>query len=203
MMNPLFRAVKVANTLQKSQNEAKHGARSMKNEKNGLNLTQDSQRGGGGLGSSTDAEEYTLIQPEKKCHKGAFREDELADRMGIARNTLRTIRKKHLTKGKHWIMDGNAVLLLQTAIDSLLRHLNLQTNDIPKETSPHLLQVTKFWANKRMLGCIDPSCDNQIIQVVWVRDSAMFKPNQIVPVKWQKGRLVLACRQPKTKGLLK
>jgi hypothetical protein len=202
-MNHMNKAVDLSKTADLRRSGSKKGANTIKEE---MDLAQTSDQDpdrGGGVESSPDAQLSTLIQPEKKCDKGAFREDELADKMGIARNTLRTIRKKHLTKDDDWIMDGNAVLLLPTAIEKLLRQLSLDQNDIPKKTPPHLLQVKKYWANKRMLGCVDPSGEDSIIQVVWVKDSAMFKPNQIIPVKWQKSRLILACRQPTTKGILK
>jgi hypothetical protein len=185
------------------KSESKRGATLIKEKTDPIQNEDINRERGGGVGQLSGADRSTLIHSEKKCHKGAYREDELADRMGLARNTLRDIRKKHLTVGDQWVFDGNAVLLLPTAIAVILRHLNLKTDDIPKKTPPHLLQVQKFWPNKRMLGCIDPYGSDKVIQVVWVNDSAMFKPNQIIPVKWKKSRLILACRQPHTKGILK
>jgi hypothetical protein len=199
----MVKAAEISKDPDLHRSGAKQGAKDEKLCREYIKDERQDPNPGGGVESIPDGVTSTLIQPEKKCDKGAFREDELADRMGIARNTLRTIRKKHLTKDDDWIMDGNAVILLPTAIEKLLRQLSLDKNDIPKKTPPHLLQVKKFWANKRMLGCVDPSGEDSIIQVVWVKDSAMFKPYQIIPVKWQKSRLILACRQPKTKGILK
>ena len=202
-MNHMNKAVGSSIKADFDKTESKSGATLIKEKSDATQIQDINRKPGGGVEALSGADRSTLIHSEKKCHKGAYREDELADRMGLARNTLRDIRKKHLTEGEHWVFDGNAVLLLNTALEVILRHLNLNIDDIPKKTPPHLLQVQKFWANKRMLGCIDPHGSDKVIQVVWVNDSAMFKPNQIIPVKWKKSRLILACRQPHTKGILK
>ena len=132
-------------------------------------------------------------------------ENELAWRMGVPRQWLRDLRKKDLTEDIDWHIHGNAVILLHTAIDKILRQLNLDISEIPEKEPPRLFKVAKFWANPRLIGCTDPEPEavQSIIHTVWVRDSSMFNIHQLIPVVFQKDRWVLGCRQPRTKGKLK
>lgn len=158
-------------------------------------------RGGGGTRARTGVGFTTLIEPQKKCDKGdCISEVELARRIGIARQALVNYRNKELTKGKDWILDDRAVLLRLTAVNKFLRHLNLNYNDIPKDETPILLQVKKHYRNVKLLGCVDPDGVVDGLQMVWVRNSAMFNINQLIPVCMRGNQLQLACRQPKTKG---
>lgn len=159
--------------------------------------------GGGGLEPRRSADSDKLIQPQKKCDKEDYREDELADRMGLAREYIRQIRKNYLTEGKDWFIDRNAVILRPTAIELILTKLDLEYSDLPEKNPPSLFQIKKFWINKQLVGAVDLHGNKDILQTIWVANADMFIINQIIPVRLQKDRWVLACRQPRTKGKLK
>ena len=206
-MKPLLIIMKARKTPKTSRSGAKSGAKRGQNKKIDLPADIKDERhfkaGGGGSNRRRSADLDKLIQPQKKCDKGDFREDELADRMGLARQYLRDIRKKELTEGKDWVVEGNAVILRNTAINTIIRKLELELSDIPEKAPPHLFQIKKFWLNKHMVGAVDLDGNKDIINMVWVANADMFIINQIIPVKMQKDRWVLACRQPRTKGKLK
>ena len=56
--------------------------------------------------------------------------------MGLARQYLRDIRKKELTEGEDWVVEGNAVILRNTAINTIIRKLELELSDIPEKAPP-------------------------------------------------------------------
>ena len=140
--------------------------------------------------------------PFRRLERYSIPEHELAWRMGLPRQWLRNMRKKDLTEGKDWVTEGNAVILLHTAIETILRQLNLTNEDIPEEEAPRLFKITKFWANPRIIGCIDPDPEaiQSVLHSVWVRDSSLFNMHQLIPVYFKRDKWVLACRQPKKKG---
>ena len=144
-----------------------------------------------------------LIEPEKKCDKGDYSEDELADRIGLARQYLRNFREKYLTEDIEWFFIGRAVVWRSIALDGLLKFLRLDIDEIPGKAPPHLLQVKKMYTNIRLLGCVDPDGSEDVLNMVWVKNSKMFNLNQLIPAEFQGNRMVLACRQPRIKGKIK
>ena len=124
--------------------------------------------------------------------------------MGIAREYVRKFRERCLTEGEHWVFDGRAVLLRKTAVDWLLRELQVDANEIPKEDPPFLLKVAKAWPNAQLLGCVDPEGDPADIKNIRVRQNTLFRIGQLVPVRTKSdGSIVLAVRHPRTRGKLK
>lgn len=220
---------KNSKTADPSKTRAKSGAKTKKRKPDLLKDVRLDNEGGEGSKPSRVASSNKLIQPQKKCHKGDTTDDwakiiervesngkppfrrlerysipehELAWRMGLPRQWLRNMRKKDLTEGKDWVTEGNAVILLHTAIETILRQLNLTNEDIPEEEAPRLFKITKFWANPRIIGCIDPDPEaiQSVLHSVWVRDSSLFNMHQLIPVYFKRDKWVLACRQPKKKG---
>ena len=147
--------MKASKTPKTSRSGAKSGSKRGQNKKIDLpaDIKDERQfRTGGGSSRRRSADLDKLIQPQKKCDKGDFREDELADRMGLARQYLRDIRKKELTEGKDWVVEGNAVILRNTAINTIIRKLELELSDIPEKAPPICSKLRNFGLISTWLG---------------------------------------------------
>lgn len=165
---------------------------------------KDSEAGGGDENFPMVPHSHKLIDPRKKCDKGEYYEKELAEQMGIAREYIRQFRERCLTEGKDWVLVGRSVLLRNTAVDWLLRELQVDANDIPKKDPPFLLKVAKIWPNAQLLGCVSPQGEPGDIKNIRVRKNTLFRIGQLVPVRNKSdGSLVLAVRHPRTRGKLK
>jgi hypothetical protein len=110
-------------------------------------------------------------------------EQDLAKKIGVARDVVAEYRKAHLQRDKDWRIERKQVELSQDAIDKISTALGASTADPAHNTAPPQaveITVLRLWPNPRLLQA--KTAEGELVRV-WVPKNKNFRPGMKIKAR--------------------